>query len=156
MADVVLRRPAAADVGTLVAHMRKADVDEVHAAGHDDLRAVVAEGVRVSVDCHAAWVDDELACIFGVAPLGGRLLSPIGVPWLLGTDTLLKHRRTFVRLYQPHIARMLGLYPHLLNFVHAENAAAIRWLSGAGFSLAPAAPYGPRGAMFHRFEMSNV
>lgn len=133
--------------------MRAADKAEVHAAGHSDLQAVVALGVRRSVLCWAVTVDGALACIVGVAPLGRTLLADTGVPWLLGTDVLAKNKRPLMRLAPPYIDQMLRAYPRLVNFVHADNVSAVSWLGRLKFEVAPAAPYGPHGALFHRFEM---
>lgn len=150
---VEFRPPSPADVQHLAANMRQQDVDEVLAAGHTDLRAVIEDGIKRSPMCWAAFVDGELACIFGCAPLG-TLLNPVGVPWLLGTDVIQRHRRIFVRQSRPYIARMLASFTHLINAVHAENTVAVRWLRSVGFTLAPAAPI-HTGAMFHTFTMDR-
>jgi hypothetical protein len=134
--------------------MRVQDVAEVRASGRNDLRAVVDEGVRRSVMCYAVRVDGRLAAIFGLAPYGG-LLSNIGVPWMLGTPEVPRHRRILARYSKPYIASMLAAYPHLINAVHARNTVAVRWLRHAGFTLHAAQPYGPHGEPFHVFEMTR-
>lgn len=134
--------------------MRAADAAECRAAGRPDLAGVVREAVALSAWSKAAWVDGKLAAIFGVRPLDG-LMGQRGVPWLLGTDTLVQHRRMFVRQAPAYIAQMLRAYPHLINAVHAKNAQAVAWLQRAGFTLAPVAPYGPHGAPFHFFTLER-
>lgn len=150
---VEFRRPAPADAITLAATMRAQDVAEVHATGRTDLLAVIEEGIARSTMCWAAYVDGELAAIFGCAPFGS-MLDPRGVPWLLGTDLIPRHRRIFVRESRPYIARMLAAYPSLINAVHAENTVAVAWLRRMGFHLEPATPI-HTGAMFHVFTMSR-
>lgn len=144
--------PTDADVDELVANLRYQDAAELAAAGLPDSREVIVDGIRRSAFCFACRVDGKLAAIFGVAPFGG-LMSPTGVPWLLGTPEVPRHRRILAREAKPYILRMLALYPHLINAVHAENTVAVRWLKHTGFSLKPAAPYGPLGEPFHFFEM---
>lgn len=144
--------PTPADVDELVANLRDQDVAELDAAGLADHREVIADGIRRSAFCFACRIDGRMAAIFGVAPFGG-LMSPTGVPWLLGTPEVPRHRRILARQARPYILRMLALYPHLINAVHAENTVAVHWLKRMGFTLLPAAPYGPRGAPFHYFEM---
>lgn len=80
------------------------------------------------------------------------MLDPRGLPWLLGTDAVPANRRALVRLTGPYIRRMLGLFPHLVNAVHARNTHAVRWLKRAGFTMHPAVEVAG-GEMFHPFEM---
>lgn len=150
---VEFRPPTDIDAILLACNMRAQDVAEVRAAGHTDLPPVIEDGIKRSAMCWSAYVDGELACIFGCAP-AGTLLNPIGIPWLLGTDVMQKHRRIFVRQARPYIAQMLAAYPTLMNAVHAENTVAVRWLRSVGFKLAPAAPI-HTGAMFHVFTMTR-
>ena len=152
MPQVLFSKPTDHDVRELVANMRHQDADECHAAGHDDLHRVVHEGIRASVMCYTARVDGDLAAIFGLVPYAG-MLGSTGVPWLLGTPLVPKHRRILARHAQPYIARMLAIYPHLLNVVHARNSVAVHWLERMGFVIRPAEPYGPHGEPFHLFEM---
>ena len=90
--------------------------------------------------------------MFGVTPLDS-LLGERGAPWALGTDLVTQHQRAFIRHAPQYIEKMLAAFSHLLNFVHAENDAAVRWLRRTGFELHPAKEHGPHGEMFHLFEM---
>lgn len=148
----ILRAPRAADIDFVAERMRAADVAECVACGQPDVRAALAAGLRTSVLSWTATVDNEPVAILGVSPQG-TLLGDIGVPWMLGTEGVSRHRRAFMQVSSGYIAQMLGAFSHLLNFVHAENAAAVRWLKRTGFSLDEPAPYGPHGEPFHRFEM---
>lgn len=150
-ADVTFREPHQTDVVGVALHMRAADRAECRAAGASDLLHTVEASVAHSSWARAARVDGDLMGIFGVCPLG-TVLSPVGVPWALGTDLVGRHPKVFMRWAAAALAEMLKLYPVLLNYVHADNALAVRWLRHAGCDVAPAAPYGPRGALFHRFE----
>jgi len=140
------------DVVELVVKMRQADVDELHALGILDLVAAVRASVAHSAFSYAFVIDGALACIIGVAPAAG-MFDPEGFPWMLGTDVVTRHQRVLMRTCRPYIQQMLRAYPHLFNYVHAENHRAVRWLKRIGFTLEPAAPWGPMGAPFHRFDM---
>jgi hypothetical protein len=156
VADLTFRWPHQRDVAELAARMRPGDVAELHACDHFDLHAVVRQGVETSRLCWSVLEDGELLCIFGVAPLRPQLLlEHVGVPWFLGTEAVARHRRTLTVAPPAYIARMLEAYPRLLNFVHAENHQAIRWLRRLNFMVSPAEPFGPNGALFHRFEMQR-
>jgi hypothetical protein len=148
---VKVRRPTQEDIEILAANLRDQDLAECQAAGHTDMLKVIANGVAMSTMCWAAFVDGRLACIFGVAP-HGSMLSERGIPWLLGTSEIKKHRRVFVRLSRPYIDEMLRAYPYLFNAVHARNTVAMRWLKHMGFKLYAAVQV-EGGEMFHPFEL---
>ena len=124
---MIFRPPHLTDIVGVAAKMRAADAAECRAAGHDDLLHVLEEGVEHSTMARAALIDDQVACIWGVRP-AGTMLTPIGVPWMLGTDLVPQHRRLLLGYAGDAIKRMLALYPILINFVHCENAQAVRWL----------------------------
>lgn len=145
------RAPQPGDPGILAANLRPADWAECVACGHTDVVANLRDGLRRSPLAWAGTVDGHLALLMGVAPLG-TLLSDTGVPWMLGTPLVTRYQKAFMRQAPGYISQMLGLFPHLLNVVHAENKVAIGWLRHMGFTLAEAQPYGPHGALFHRFE----
>jgi len=149
--NVQFTTPTEHDIQHVAAHMRAADVAECQACGFTDMAAVLRDEVAISVLCWAVRIDGEPACLLGVAPLAG-LLGETGVPWLLGTELVTRNRRAFIRTSRAYIGRMHTAFEHLLNFVHAENTQAVRWLKHAGFAVHPAVPFGPKGALFHPFE----
>ncbi len=151
MADVDIRDTTVKDVAVLAARMRASDRREVAAYGHTDVMRAVTSSVANSVLCWSAFIDDELAAILGAAPLS--VMGGVGSPWMLGTDVLTRHSRVLVSQTPAYIDRMLVAFPHLLNFVHAENTTSVRWLRRLGFTIHPAMPFGELGAPFHKFEM---
>lgn len=147
--DVIPATPEhAAD---LAPRLRHADADEVWASG----RYRPAEALRLSLGLSLmAWtglVDDVPMCIFGVSPVS--LMSGHGAPWMLGAEGLERHAVPFLRRNRAYVAEMLALCPRLENHVDARNALSIRWLRWLGFTIHPAAPFGPFGVPFHRFTM---
>lgn len=148
--EVDVRPVISADITALAANLRDQDRAELNAAGHPDHLQIIAASVSRSDWARTATVDGQVACIFGVAPLGG-LLDPRGVPWMLGTDLVPQNRRALARLAPGYIRSMLQTYPHLLNTVHARNTLAVRWLARAGFTLH--APHDVGSEQFHLFEM---
>ena len=152
-------QPTERDVIELGDTMRLADREELAACGEYDTHAVARRCVAGAALTWSASDDGGLLCILGVSPLRpALLLEDIGTPWLLGTFRLFErgsesaHRRSLATDSRAYIALMLARFPRLVNFVHAENKRSTRWLASLGFTLAPAAPYGPFGAPFHRFE----
>lgn len=154
MRSVVEVRPVEpGDCQVLAASLRQQDRAELDAAGHHDHLRTIHDSVARSHWARTATVDGEVACIFGVVPMGG-LLDPRGVPWMLGTDLVPQNRRALARLAPRYIREMLQAYPHLLNTVHVRNTLAVRWLARAGFTLH--APHDYNGEPFQLFEMRHV
>lgn len=133
--------------------MRAADVAECWATGYDDTALAVRESVSVSTLCLAARLDGELACIFGLAPLGTLLTAEAGIPWLLATPTMDRAPLVFVREARSYIARMLTLHPVLRNVVHADNVRAVAWLRRAGFKVGE--PFAAARGAFRPFSLGD-
>jgi hypothetical protein len=152
VADIDIRLVQPGDVEALVAKMRQADINELRASGVGEILPRVQASVDRSVLCRTGTADGEVGCIFGVVPVL-TLFDQEGSPWMLGTDLVTRHQRVLMRRCRPYIQDMLRIYPHLVNAVHADNHAALRWLKSVGFLLHPAEPFGVDGALFHPFEM---
>lgn len=149
MVDYV--QPTQSHVDDLVAHLRAADRAELLACGFPDPRRAIEASLACSTHMLAAVAEGRCVAILGVTPLS--LLEGRGSPWMLGTDLVVTHRRALMADSPAYIRAMLQAYPHLVNYVHADNAVAVRWLRRVGFTLHAPEPYGTRGELFHRFEM---
>lgn len=149
--NIEFRYPTVGDVKQLLAEMRTADWEEVMAAS-GDIETSVVDGVVSSAWCLSAFINGELAAIFGLAPLDG-VLGSRAAPWMLGTPVLDRHPSVLMRSCRPYVAYMIQNYPHLLNYVDARNEKSKRWLKALGFTLHPAEPYGVEQRPFHLFEM---
>jgi hypothetical protein len=142
-----------AQLDDLVAELRAADRAELEAAhGSSDIATIVRESVASTVEPLCA-TDEEgyVLAVFGVAPLG-PLLTPVGAPWLLGTDRISRHGATLIRASRDYIAGMAQHFPVMVNFVDARNADSIKYLKAVGFTLDAAEPFGALGLPFHRFH----
>jgi len=135
----------------LAPRLRRADADEVWAAARLTPEEAPRQSLALSLRAWAGLADDEVMCLFGLAPLS--LLTGWGAPWLLGADGLERHANAFLRRNRAMVADMRALCPRLENRVDARNAVSIRWLRWLGFTLHPATPWGPDGLPFHRFTM---
>lgn len=137
-----------AHVYTLAARMRAADRAEMEAAGLDATGAL-RKTFRAALIRESVFVDGEIAAMWG---LGGDALSDIGAPWLLTTPAVERVPVSFLREGKKNVATMLRLKPILVNYVDARYARACRFVTALGFVLEPPAPFGPKGALFRRFE----
>ena len=149
--DVV---PATLDhVAAMAPRMRQADRDEVWASAMLTPEQALSMSVRTSMRSWAGIIDGEVVCIFGVgAP---SMLSDVGIPWMLGTDSLERYQRTFLRRCRRYVAEMLDGYRVLVNFVDERNTVSQRWLAWLGFTLQDPEPHGPLGLPFRRFYMTR-
>ena len=125
---------SAADIPALVADARQQDIDEMHAMG-DTFEGALRKGVEISTWAVTGCVDGVPVCMFGVAP--GSVLGGLGIPWMLGTNALMRHEKAFLRRCKGAVAAMLRTYPRLLNIVDERNDTAKRWLVWLGFRLDP-------------------
>jgi len=114
----------------LATHMRDADARECMALGGLLPRAALEQSLACDGPRWTALMDGEPAAIFGVVPV--TAMGGGGVIWLLGTPLLLTHWRTFARLSKPLLRELLARYDSLINVVHVDNCAAIRWLEWVG------------------------
>lgn len=156
MRSAYFRAPQAGDVAHIAAHLREADRLELIASrGADvDFADTLARAVLLS---SRAWVwatDDAPIGVLGVVPIS--LLDRLGSPWFLATDEAFKRPRALVIEGRRYIAKMRTMYPNLSNYVDARNDRSVRWLRCLGFTLHPAAPYGPDGMLFHHFTMTRT
>lgn len=147
-ADVV--RAQVEHVRPVAEHMRAADALEVHLSANKTPFEALRDGFVRSLYSWTILLRGEPIGMFGLSSL--TMLSNTGVPWLLGTDKMLNIRRQFIEESIERVEFMLTVYPHLINFVHVDNAPSIRWLQVLGFTLDEPIPVGPFQAPFHKFE----
>lgn len=147
---VEIRAPRAGDAAYVADHLREADLDELIAAGLDDIEGVIQEGIEMSALCWTATADGRPLCVFGVREWEGR-----GVPWLLGTAEMVDHKRAFITEAPAYIELMLESFPVLINHVHAANEQAVRWLKRAGFALAEPHAHPNTGELFQLFTLER-
>jgi len=156
MTTVTWVKPTREHIEVLAANMRPDEVKEIWASGNLTPIDALVKGVKASHGCTAAVIDGEPVAILGLVE--GDLLSGRGCPWMLTSNSILKHRREVLRCSPPVIAEMLRHCSHIGNYVHADNKISIRWLKWLGFTFEDPAPYGYEGEMFHYFykESSSV
>lgn len=138
----------------LAPRLRPADVLEVETASGRSVGAALLFSVRASRDPLAAFVDGELAALFGVVPMG--MLTRSGAPWFLSSARLYDVRLSALRASRERVQRWKSEYDHLVNWVDARNTVSIRWLKWLGFEIHDPVPAGPYGAPFHKFEWSKA
>jgi hypothetical protein len=137
-----------AHVYTLAATLRRDDAAELEAAGFH-VKHGVRRTFRAALMRWSILVDDQLAGMFG---MGGDALGDVGTPWLLTAPPIERIPVSFVREGRNAVRQMLRAKPILVNYVDARYTRACRFVEVLGFALEPPAPFGPKGALFRRFE----
>lgn len=140
--------PTFAHVAHVAANLRGADRAEVFASHGQTGAEAVFTSFAMSRHVRGIVGDDG-------APVGLCGVAPLGLVWLLGTPGLLAtraHRWQFLRAGRAWVDRMVACFGPLKNWVDARNFATVRWLASLGFTVSPAAPFGPQGLPFHPFH----
>lgn len=143
-----------ADARRLAPRLREADRREVFAAAGLDPLIALSASLGRSALAWTGWVGAEPVALFGVAR--PSLLAGVGLPWLLGSDLLLRHQRAFLRRCPGYLERMRRGHLLLHNWVDERNAASRRWLAWLGFRFDPPAPFGRFGRPFRRFWIEGL
>lgn len=150
--------PARVDDATQIApYLRSADKAELEAAtGLDSPLSSLIYGVAFG----KAWAMKEdfgelelPFALFGVMPL----TKTTGIPWMVATDDIVKHKRFFVKTSREYIPQMLALYPDgLTNFIDARNKVHIDYIKHFGFEIDGFnASYGAAKLPFFSFSMKG-
>ena len=119
-------------VGPIATRIREADRLECEAFGRSP-KTALRVGLRASTLALTAKLNGKPIAMFGVVP--NSLLESRGQPWLLGTDDVLDHARTFIEAGPRILSRMSASYRRLENHVWVGNHRAIRLLRHWGFSV---------------------
>jgi hypothetical protein len=127
------------DVHELMPRLREEDRAEVLALGFTPVDGLL----QSIVGAQEAWTyraDRQIICMAGITPLS--LIGRVGVPWLLGSELVLQHRRTFMMETRRMVAHWLTLFDVLRNVVDVRYEAAIRWLRWLHFKIGEPFPLG--------------
>lgn len=145
MTHVTIRPATREDCFYFAPRLRKADLDELYAAGGDDPLESLLDCLGESDTAHVAEHKGIPVCIFGIAQL-----SPgIGSPWCLGTPQLERIPKSLTQVSAHTLNLYHSIYPVLTQFVSLHHSHSIQWLSRMGFSMLDViAEFGPRRQPF--------
>ena len=141
-------------IDAIAADVRRADARELWSGS----RSTPAEAMRYGMRFSGAWTGmhrGDPVCMFGVTPYS--ILSSEGIPWMVSTnvmDQLAVQKRLLIES-RLAFSGMQSRWRLLFNVVDDQNESAKRWLRWLGFTLSPAAPYGPDGTPFSLFYWSR-
>lgn len=154
---VVLRPATLLDAAALASRLRHVEVAEVFAQTGMTAAEVLLEGVRGAAEAWSVFIDGELTCIWGVTddPHGGFLGGRRGSVWLLCSDAVERHPKTFWMLCLTQLPRLLERWDTLWNAIDVRHVKAVRWALRLGFRLEEPQPYGVGRLPFRRFDVTK-
>lgn len=132
--------------------LRPEDVAEAEAMmdGYTTPLDCLERSVRASLCAWVALVDGVPDAMFGVVPFEVAALErPSALIWFVTGEGFRRHALTFARVARPVIRELFEEFGHLENHIDARYTAAVRWAKWLGFVVGPAAPFGPKGLLFH-------
>lgn len=140
-------------VEEIARNMRQADIDEAWASDNLEPLPALMKSWKMSDYSVVISIDGEACVMIGL--VRHDLLSGNGVPWMLGTDASLKHKKRFFTEVPDVIADMLKVCSKLYNYVHCKNRVSVRWLKTLGFIFEDPAPYGCEQELFQKFYIER-
>ncbi|MDI3625202.1 hypothetical protein QK355_07940 [Pseudomonas aeruginosa] len=136
-------------IAHVVANVREADRLEFEAIRGVDVEQELRNALEQSEEAFVLVSRGEPVVIFGCIRYDDR----IGVPWMISTHAVARHRAAFLHECRDQIGRMRQRYAALINYTDARYEQALRWMQWLGFDMLDAVEYGVNGELFHPFTM---
>ena len=121
---------------------------ELKALSNDPFNKLLRDNIKYADDSWIVIYDDRVLCMLGIG--GATLLSDVGIPWLITTTHIKKHKKEFLKGTKVVLAYWLTKYNTLENYVPLDFKSSIRWLKWAGFTIFPPEPIGVGGQLIHK------
>jgi hypothetical protein len=145
---IEIREATQQDAVWFATRLRAADKREAIAAtGKSPIVALMASVAMGN--SFVAEHDGEPVAVFGLPIINS--IPRVGVPWLMGTDTLDDIRLTFGLTSVKIIDDWMEQTDEMVNYVDSRHHRAVRWLKWLGFDMGEALPHGPYGVPFRKF-----
>jgi len=107
-------------------NMRQADIEEILASSYMDPLTSLMWSKAISDYCSIMKINGTPIAVFGL--VRDNALCGDGSPWLLGTNEIDRHPKSYLKASKQIVAEMLKVCPKLSNYVHAKNEASVRYL----------------------------
>jgi hypothetical protein len=152
--QIVFRDATLADALSLAPRLRAGDLLEITLASGQTAEYVLVQSIGLSDGTAFAAIESDTGVVIA---MGGVVAhGEVGVPWLLGSEEVRKYPAVLICAARDSTLEWSKKHPTLINFVHAENRLAIRWLKHIGYTLGQLFPsYGAGKAPFYQFYRTN-
>ena len=144
-----IRHSKKEDCYNLSKTLRKEDVQEIFSSsGENPAQALLKAYLCSHKHCFSMMLDGNVVGMFGI----NEINKNVGVPWLMGSPDLTKHKFEFYKLSIEYLNTFMDSYNVLFNYVDQRNTQAIRWLKSLGFQFTKLVPeYGYEKKPFYEF-----
>lgn len=139
-------------IAMTLANARMQDRIEFEAIRGLTVEQELRDSVARSDSPRAYVVNGRVVAMFGDIQLDDQ----VGVPWLISTTEIAKHRRAFLIECDREVAAMRQRHKVLINYTDARYVKALRWLQWLGFHMHAAVPYGINGELFHPMTLRGL
>ena len=148
--SLTIRAARPTDIGPLCYDARDMDHLEAEMVG-----TTLKRGLRHGISHGDAWtilLGDKRVMMFGV--IGTSLIERRGRVWAVATKTAEANWRQLLPVGEDILCKLTERYMTLENYVHADNAKAIRWLRWSGFEVGE--PEEIRGTMVRKLSLCAI
>jgi len=125
------------DILFLRNNLRKEDIAEVWAAGHQSPEEALLISYTFSTVRNTLTLNDEPIAMFGLIPDNEN--NEEANIWFLGSEKVSSSPKSFLKACKFFIEAMLEMFPKLYNYVDARYEKSVRWLRWCGAEV-----YGPQ------------
>lgn len=130
-----VRKATLKDIHELAPKMREADKKEILASdnvGPTEALLLPFNFKNAKIYSGIGTKEEGVVCMFGSTPTDNK---DFGVAWMLSSEQLFNHKKTFIKECPYWINHMGQGYKYLYNFVDKRNTKALRWLKFIGFNI---------------------
>lgn len=157
MAEIIMLYARPQDAVLVGPRLRLHDRLELYrATGIESCVDALRRCIEVSAIAWTVYVDGEPVCVFGLRSIELYADRMLWIVWMLGSHTLYRLKREFLRLTRTIWSILLARCGHLVGWVDDKYDESKRWLKWLGCTLHEPEPWGPRGLPFRRFEATYV
>ena len=148
-------RPAeGVDIDIIACDMRPADLAEIAAAGTADPFEALFNSMELSMpSCYTITTDGLPIAMFGTARV--ELIPDFASIWLLGTEEIERHPKSFLRLCKKKLPQYIAPYDMLFNVMDVRNTLHVKFVKWLGFTFIRERSFGPEGLPFYEFALIN-
>jgi hypothetical protein len=151
-----IREALTEDASAIAPHLRDADKNEITASSGPNHTTAILYSILSSNAWTVCLPDGTPICIYGV---GDDTRQGMGIPWMIGTNEMVKHRKALIRDARNWIRRQFEFHKYaiLYNYVDGRNTAHIKWLHHMGFTVSDIPEYigADPEVPFHSFHRSR-
>lgn len=134
-----IREALMEDASAIAPHLRDADKNEITASSGPNHETAIVYSILSSDAWTVCLPDGTPICIYGV---GDDSRDGMGIPWMIGTNEMIKHRKALIRDARKWIeGKLQDHYLILYNYVDGRNTAHIKWLHHMGFVVSDTPEY---------------